>query len=210
MAVTRRAKVLIPAAILLFLLGAFCLLQAESLAWQATSGETADGAAYAAGRNTVARLYFVAACVAIVGAGIAVVFVVRRGRAIPFAVVALAIFAILASSATTAESDAFYPRGPLLMAFVPSFIFLALVIGAAELWTKTKRAAVLLQLIGCSLTFILLILERLANYLARFDKRALFNAIHFDFRGFTTGLVFLALLAFTIGYLWYAFSEKRI
>ena len=80
---TKRRTVLISVAVLLFLLAAFCLFGAVSFAWQATSGAAAYGAQYVATHNTIARCYLIAACIAILGSGTAVVLIVRTGRASP-------------------------------------------------------------------------------------------------------------------------------
>jgi hypothetical protein len=85
------------------------------------------------------------------------------------------------------------------------FIFLCLVVGAAVLWKKTKRAAVLLQLIASSLIFVLLAVESLAHYLVSIGKSQLLDVIYGPHVQPVGQIAFLvAFVVFTVGYLWYA------
>jgi hypothetical protein len=90
-------------------------------------------------------------------------------------------------------------------------VFLILVVGAAILWAKTRRAAVLLQLIGFSLAFLLQLVQSLANCLMKFGESALYDATNTEsWRGVSQIGFLVIVIAFPAGYLWYALSHKRI
>ena len=90
-------------------------------------------------------------------------------------------------------------------------IFLALLVGSVALWRKTRRGAVLLQLVPCALTFCLILVGSVAHCLSRFDRWELIEAIHRpSVVTATLGLFILSFAAFSVGYVWYALTRERI
>jgi hypothetical protein len=100
---------------------------------------------------------------------------------------------------------------PFFFDIVLPTIFGVLVVSAAILWAKTKRASVLLQLIASSVIFVMLAIEQLASRLITAGKPQLFDFIrgsHVEPAGQFALIVGFVL--FPVGYLWYALSQKRI
>jgi hypothetical protein len=100
---------------------------------------------------------------------------------------------------------------PFFFNIVMPIIFGVLVVSAAVLWTKTKRASVLLQLIASSVILLMLFVEKLANHLMTTGRPQLFDFIrgsHVESAGQIVLIVSFVL--FPAGYLWYALSQKRI
>ena len=94
--------------------------------------------------------------------------------------------------------------------FLIPLVLLILVIAAAVLWRRTRQAAVLLQLIALSVTFLIELIQFIADQLMKFGKAALFDIIITDWRRAVAHIGFLfVLFMFPAGYLWYALSRKR-
>lgn len=88
---------------------------------------------------------------------------------------------------------------------------LILFIGSVVLWAKTKQAVVLVQLIACSFVLFTVALETLANYLIKAGNPALFEAMHRPHVQVGGQIaVVISFIAFPVGYLWYAITQKRI
>ncbi|HYJ04494.1 MAG TPA: hypothetical protein VEX43_05130 [Chthoniobacterales bacterium] len=91
---------------------------------------------------------------------------------------------------------------------LPIFI-LALLVGAAVLWTKTRHVAALIQLIACSVTFILAIVDEIARYLGpdgplyKLTRRSPVQAV-------VQSVILVCCIAFPVAYIWYARAQKRI
>jgi uncharacterized SAM-binding protein YcdF (DUF218 family) len=99
----------------------------------------------------------------------------------------------------------------LFFDYVLPFVFLILVIGSGMLWAKTRRSAVLLQLIASSLICLLFAAERLAYHLMRWGKPALLDAIYSSpIYPIAQVLFILSYVVFSVGYLYYALAQKRI
>ncbi|PYI92772.1 MAG: hypothetical protein DME97_08075 [Verrucomicrobia bacterium] len=98
----------------------------------------------------------------------------------------------------------------LLFRYVLPFFFLVALVGAAVLWTKTRRAAALVQMIACLVIFLILALEQVAEYLMRAAKPQLLNFINgADMQFGGQILLIICFVALPIGYLWYALTQKR-
>lgn len=95
--------------------------------------------------------------------------------------------------------------------FVLPTIFVMLVVGSGVLWAKTRRAAVLLQLIASSLICLLFAAEQVARHLMRSEEPALWNAMHRSpIEPIGQAAFILSFVAFPVGYLCYALTKKRI
>lgn len=91
------------------------------------------------------------------------------------------------------------------------FLLLVLVVGAAVLWTRTKRPAALIQFIASSVVFVLVVLEQVAKYLDSIGKPALWQSIR-DPQAESVAqiLIIVSFVAFPAAYIWDAFRQKRI
>jgi hypothetical protein len=91
---------------------------------------------------------------------------------------------------------------------IPPAILLA---SAVVLWIKTKRLAALLQLIAAAALFFSCGAEGLAMLVADIGYPYLIDAIRSSGALVVMDCVLaLGVLIYSIGYLWYALSEKRI
>jgi hypothetical protein len=90
-------------------------------------------------------------------------------------------------------------------------LLLAIVVGAALLWARTNRLPALIQMIACSVVFLMLASKQVAIHL-----RAAGMPAFYDFTGepiierITEITLPICFIAFSIGYLWYALTQKRI
>jgi uncharacterized membrane protein len=90
-------------------------------------------------------------------------------------------------------------------------ILLALVVGSAILWRKTKRLSVLLQLIAFALSFGLVAVNSVAKCLSHVGRFGLVDAIHKPTAVSVTLFLFgISFAAFSAGYIWYAVTRERI
>ena len=95
--------------------------------------------------------------------------------------------------------------------FLVPLALLVLVVAAAVLWRRTRRASVLLQLVWLSLAFFLQLVQFLGNQLMKFGKSALYDiTITESWRAVSQIGFLIILLAFPAGYLWYALRRERI
>ena len=97
--------------------------------------------------------------------------------------------------------------------FYPLILFLIFIVGlgAAILWMRTKRFAVLLQLIACSVAFLLLSAEPAGQFLQRTGSEQLIFFIHRpDVVQVTVAVLVICMILFPVGYLWYALHKKSI
>jgi hypothetical protein len=87
-----------------------------------------------------------------------------------------------------------------------------LLVGAAILWRRTKRASSLLQLIACSVFFVVIGLEQVAQFLAIVCGRTEFlDALRTSSYASVQWVAFvISAVGFPIGYTWYAITHKRI
>jgi predicted membrane protein len=110
-----------------------------------------------------------------------------------------------------------YERGAPALTDLPSdlmlillpVVLLALVVGAAVLWGSTRHSAALAQLIACSVTFILAVVEETARYLG--PESQLWQITHRPLVQLAVqSIILVCLLAFAAAYIWYAHTPKRI
>lgn len=94
---------------------------------------------------------------------------------------------------------------------MPVIAFICVVAGAALLWSRTRRASSLLQLIASVLLFLGVALNRV-RWLLPPDANSIFaDALRSEPMRIAMTLVpLLALIPFSISYLWYASTQERI
>ncbi len=91
------------------------------------------------------------------------------------------------------------------------FLLLTLLVGAAILWTRTKRCAALIQLIACSIVSVLVAVDQLAFYLDSASRSGLLQLIrnpHVELVGQI--LIIASFVTFPGAYIWYVVRQKRI
>lgn len=95
--------------------------------------------------------------------------------------------------------------------FVLPFILVLFTVGAAVLWTRTRRIAAAVQLVACFIILLDLVVEHVADYLMRAEKPQLFDLMHRSDVLLGGQIVLLiCILAFPVSYVWYAFTQERI
>ena len=98
----------------------------------------------------------------------------------------------------------------LFWALMP-FLALALLIGAAVLWSRTKRLPALIQVISSAVVLALVALEALAKYLDEHQNPSLRQFLDTPLVEFIGQvIIIIGFVAFPAAYLWHAFTEKRI
>jgi hypothetical protein len=95
--------------------------------------------------------------------------------------------------------------------YVLPIFFLVVLVGAVVLWSKTRQAAALMQVIACSVIVALIAVEQVANYLMRAEKPQLWDSIHRPDVQLSGQIAFIiCFIALPVGYLWYALIRERI
>ena len=93
-----------------------------------------------------------------------------------------------------------------------SVVTLLLLVGAAILWRRTNRISALFQLIACSVFFVAVWLEQLAQLLFIVGGHTQLLEVLRNSRVQIVQLIALLIsgFVFPIGYIWYAITAKRI
>jgi hypothetical protein len=95
-------------------------------------------------------------------------------------------------------------------ASLPLFL-IALLIGAAALWKRTRHIGALLQLVACSITFALAALEEFGRFLDHPDTSQVSEFMRQPVpRAFEQITVLFCFIAFLTGYIWHARATKSI
>jgi hypothetical protein len=98
--------------------------------------------------------------------------------------------------------------GPLQIV-PPGLLMFCVVIGALLLWTRTKSAAALVQLVAASLLFVDWAVFAIYQLCLRIEPFGLDPvATPEPFQAARRIVVLVALVAFPIAYVWYAFTLK--
>src|SRR6266536_6606933 len=97
----------------------------------------------------------------------------------------------------------------LFFHYVLPIFFLIVLVGAVVLWSKTRQAAALMQMIACSVIVALIAVDQVADYLMRADKPQLWDAIHRSDVQLGGQIAFIiCFIALPVGYLWYALTRE--
>ncbi|HMG06401.1 MAG TPA: hypothetical protein VK581_13160 [Chthoniobacterales bacterium] len=90
-------------------------------------------------------------------------------------------------------------------------LLLTIAVGATLLWARTKRLPALIQVIACSVVFLMLASKQVAIHL-----RAAGMPAFYDFTGepiierITEITLPICFIAFSVGYFWHALTQRRI